>query len=275
METTTDRSFYKNLDLAGKVEQSKKVIREAFDRFDPNKVVVAWTGGKDSTVMLWLIREVCRERNCRIPDLIFINEGCVFEEVLTFKDRMEREWSLKIHEVKNDDVMRLVKNPKDIVKVSDLSSRNREEIKKLNYTEETFVWEPESYVGNHLMKTVAMNLFLEANGTAAMYTGVRWDEQSARSTETYFSPRKSPDHHRIHPILHFLEREIWDLIRGHNIPVNPLYAQGYRSLGTKDTTTKTTDVPAWEQDLENTTERGGRRQDKEGLMERLRELGYM
>ncbi|HUJ79430.1 MAG TPA: phosphoadenosine phosphosulfate reductase family protein [Nitrospiria bacterium] len=270
-----DRAFYQNLDLPGKIEQGKTVVREAFDRFNSEKVVVAWTGGKDSTVMLWLIREVCRERNCRIPDLIFINEGCVFEEVLAFKDQIERDWVLTIHEVRNEDVMRLVRKPGDLVTVSDLGARNREELAKLNYTEPTFVWEPESYVGNHLMKTVAMNLFLEANTIAAMYTGVRWDEQSARSKEVYFSPRQTPDHYRIHPILHFKERDIWNVIRTHQIPVNPLYAQGYRSLGTKDTTTKSSDMPAWEQDLENTTERQGRRQDKEGIMERLRELGYM
>ena len=34
-------------------------------------------------------------------------------------------------------------------------------------------------------------------------------------------------------------------------------------------------MPAWEQDLEGTMERGGRVQDKEKIMERLRELGYM
>jgi len=34
-------------------------------------------------------------------------------------------------------------------------------------------------------------------------------------------------------------------------------------------------VPAWQQDLENTIERGGRRQDKEKAMDRLRKLGYM
>ena len=40
-------------------------------------------------------------------------------------------------------------------------------------------------------------------------------------------------------------------------------------------TEKTTAEPAWLQDLEGTTERAGRAQDKEDLMERLRDLGYM
>jgi len=35
------------------------------------------------------------------------------------------------------------------------------------------------------------------------------------------------------------------------------------------------DLPAWEQDLENTEERAGRKQDKEKIMERLRKPGYM
>ncbi len=68
---------------------------------------------------------------------------------------------------------------------------------------------------------------------------------------------------------------MWNAIRKHDIPPNKLYAQGYRSLGAKGTTTKTTDTPAWEQDLEDTVERAGRRQDKEGIMKRLRDLGYM
>lgn len=272
---TLDNAYYQNLDLTGKIDQGKNVVREAYGRFDLDKTIVAWTGGKDSTVMLWLIKEVAAELNQPIPDLMFINEGCVFEEILAFKNEIERDWNLTIHEVKNDDVMRLVQKPKDIVRVADLDARNREELKKLDFKEETFVWEPESYVGNHLMKTVAMNLFLEKRQAEAVFTGVRWDEQQARSKETYFSPRKNPDHTRIHPILHFKERDIWNVIQGHNIPVNSLYSKGYRSLGTKDTTTKASDLPAWEQDLENTTERGGRRQDKEGIMERLRELGYM
>ena len=59
------------------------------------------------------------------------------------------------------------------------------------------------------------------------------------------------------------------------IPHCTLYQQGYRSLGARVSTNKQADIPAWEQDLENTFERGGRRQDKEDLMEKLRGLGYM
>jgi phosphoadenosine phosphosulfate reductase len=116
---------------------------------------------------------------------------------------------------------------------------------------------------------------LEKRKIKALITGIRWDEQEARANETYFSPRKKPPHNRVHPILHFREGDVWEAIHRFKIPYVKLYKEGYRSLGAKGTTIKPAEVPAWEQDLEKTTERVGRRQDKEKIMERLRKLGYM
>jgi phosphoadenosine phosphosulfate reductase len=261
--------------LRDKVEAAKKIVREAFDRFDKDRIAVAWTGGKDSTLVLWHIREVCVERKIPIPRAMFINEGYQFDEILDFKERMREAWSLNIAEVKNDDVLRFVKKPGDVVRVGDLDRRNQEEVRRLDASVAEFVWEPESFIGNHLMKTAVMNRFIEDYRIEALFTGVRWDEQQARQAESPFSPRERPPHTRVHAILQFTERDVWTAIRSFGIPHNTLYAQGYRSLGTKDTTVKTSDVPAWEQDLENTDERGGRRQDKENLMQQLRDLGYM
>ena len=68
---------------------------------------------------------------------------------------------------------------------------------------------------------------------------------------------------------------MWTATHTFEIPHNPLYAQGYRSLGARATTKRPADIPAWEQDLEHTGERDGRRQDKEAAMDKLRKLGYM
>lgn len=263
-----------NLELDEKIEKSKEVIAQAMEKFGEG-LVVAFTGGKDSTVMLWMVREVCKEKGMKIPECMFINEGHVFDEIMEFVEEMEKKWGLIIHHAQNKDVMKNIKDIGDMVQVADLSERNKAELKKLDFEGTEFPFEPESYVGNHLMKTVAMNMFLEENGVKAVVTGIRWDEQGARMDEKYFSPRNDPDHMRIHPILHFNEREIWDATKKYDIPFCKLYSQGYRSLGAKCTTTKKCDTPAWEQDLENTVERQGRRQDKENIMGRLRDLGYM
>ncbi|MEE8168658.1 MAG: phosphoadenosine phosphosulfate reductase family protein [Candidatus Hydrothermarchaeales archaeon] len=263
-----------NLSLEEKVEKSKEVITEGLEKYGDNSII-AYTGGKDSTLMLWMIRDVCKERGVEVPELMFINEGHVFEEVVSFVYEIAEKWGLKFTEVKNEDVLRQAKEVGDIVYVDRLDEVNRAELAKLGFTEKSFPFEPESYVGNHLMKTVAMNNFLSSRNVEAVFTGIRWDEQEARRDETYFSPRDEPMHVRVHPILHFTEREVWDALKKHDIPTASLYAKGYRSLGAKGTTTKTSDLPAWEQDLENTVERAGRRQDKEGIMKRLRDLGYM
>ena len=85
-----------------------------------------------------------------------------------------------------------------------------------------------------------------------------------------------PEHVRIKPILHFTERSLWNTYSVYKLPYCVLYEQGYRSLGAKTTSAiAEPGVPAWEQDLEHTTERAGRRQDKEQMMSRLRKLGYM
>jgi phosphoadenosine phosphosulfate reductase len=72
------------LPIEDKIEKSVKVIREAFERFPHDKIVLAWTGGKDSTLILWLMMEVCKKNDFPLSKLMFINEGHVFEEMIDF-----------------------------------------------------------------------------------------------------------------------------------------------------------------------------------------------
>jgi phosphoadenosine phosphosulfate reductase len=130
------------------------------------------------------------------------------------------------------------------------------------------------------MKTVMFNMYIERHNIKGIFQGLRRDEQTARAQDDYFEEKEAahliPGHVRIKPILHFAERDIWDNIMVNKIPYCILYEQGYRSLGAKTTSAiAVAGVPAWEQDLEHTTERAGRRQDKEQMMDRLRKLGYM
>lgn len=264
-----------NLTLTEKIERSKEIIRKTLKIYSIDEICIAWTGGKDSTTMLWLYREVCKELGNPLPRAMFIDEGDVFDEIIELVDRVKRKWDVDVAVVKNRDVSDKLKEGNRLIRLADLNERNRQEIQKLGVTEDTFIFEPESYVGNHLMKTVVMNLFIDENGIKAISTAIRWDEQEARTEEEFFSPRSHPDHIRVHPILHFKERDVWDIIHKYDIPFCSLYYHGYRSLGAKGSTTKMSDIPAWEQDLENTSERCGRDQQKEEIMSQLRSLGYM
>lgn len=266
--------------LRKKIRDSEKVIQESFERFGPEKIGVTWTGGKDSTLNLWILRKYCLENNIQLPRIMTIDEGDAFPEITYFLMETSKIWHIDLEWCTNFDVLSACGSQLGgTVTVKDLNSRNRQELERIGSQVEEFTFEAESYQGNHLMKTVVFNQFLERHELDAIMVAIRWDEHPARAGDQYFTHKESeklvPSHTRICPILHITERDIWDIYYHFNLPFCPLYRIGYRSLGARSTSKRETTIPAWEQDLENTCERGGRRQDKEEAMERLRKLGYM
>lgn len=263
------------------VELGKAVVREAFDKFKHEDIGITWTGGKDSGLGLWVIRQVCLEKKIPIPKTMIIGEGDEFEEIEEFVDRISKEWKVPLEVCRNEDVLKAANHKLGaIVKVKDLNERNQAELKRIDFKDTEFPFEAESYSGNHLMKTVVFNQWLERNKIKAVFQGLRWDEHPARFDDPYFEHKPAahliPEHTRIKPIQHFTELDLWDTYAAFSIPYCVLYERGYRSLGAKTTSLIYEEgVPAWEQDLVNTEERAKRRQDKEQAMDRLRKLGYM
>jgi len=267
-------------ELEGKISKSKEIFQQAFERFAVEDTRLIWSGGKDSTLTLWICRQYCQEKGIEMPRAFTIDEGDAFEEIDEILTTYARQWGVALEWGRNEDVLKAAGHTLNAdVQVSELNERNQAEIKRIGFDLKAFPFEAESYVGNHLMKTVVFNTYLEDSGVKAVFQGLRWDEQQARQKDAYFDDVEAgeltPAHTRYRPILHFTERDIWDTTLYFDIPYCPLYERGYRSLGAKTTSLKSSDLPAWEQDLENTEERAGRRQDKEKTMERLRQLGYM
>jgi phosphoadenosine phosphosulfate reductase len=297
--------------LEDKIETAIAVTRRGLEQY--RTPAVMWTGGKDSTLTLYFIKEVADQFGLETPPAVFIDHYQHFDAIHDFVDHWADEWDLDVIYARNEDVGAYVDDhglePGDDVPVAALSAHNRHHVRDiLEYEEETFPFLLDTYVGNHLLKTVALNDALEEYDIDGVISGVRWDEQEARADETFFSPRHDPDiyppHDRIQPILQFAERDVWDAFWNYvvpdtvegfpdegyvpqsaedlpngltmaDIPVSPKYFAGFRSLGSEVSTEKSDEDPAWLQDIENTTERAGRAQDKEDLMERLRDLGYM
>jgi phosphoadenosine phosphosulfate reductase len=270
-----ERESLLKLHIDEKIGKSKSVIREAIERFDINRIAIAITGGKDSTTNLWLFRQVCNEMRIKLPVCMFIDEGDVFDEIMEFVTHIQKLWSLEIAFLKNEDVSAKATAIGDMIKISALNESNQAALQEIGFSDREFSFLPDSPICNHLMKTIPMREFIIKNNLKTLSTAIRWDEQEARKDEEYISPRTNPEHLRLHPLLHFLERDIWIAIFKYDIPFNKLYKLGYRSLGAKSATGKASDIPAWMQDLENTPERVGRGQDKEQVMEQLRALGYM
>ncbi|MFC7080802.1 phosphoadenosine phosphosulfate reductase family protein [Halorussus caseinilyticus] len=294
-----------------KIEKAIDVTRQGLEEYE--NPAVMWTGGKDSTLTLYFIKEVAEKYDLPTPTAVFIDHFQHFDEIHDFVAKWEDEWGLDVVYASNDDVGDYAEEndlePGDDIPIDALNEHNQHHVREiLEYEEDTFPFLLDTYVGNHLLKTVALNDTIEELDIDGIISGVRWDEQEARADETFFSPRHDPDiyppHDRVQPILQFDERAVWDTfwhyvvpdtvdeypddgyvpeadddlpgdLTQDDIPVSPKYFAGFRSLGSEVSTEKSDEEPAWLQDLEDTTERAGRAQDKEDLMERLRDLGYM
>ncbi len=267
--------------LEERVAKTKEIFAQAYAECDVKDMRLIWSAGKDSTLLTWICKQYCDENNLPMPKAFTIDEGDAFEEIDAFLKKYSKEWGLDLDWGRNEDVLKAANYTLDAdVIVKDLTERNQAEIKHIGFDLERFPFEAESFVGNHLMKTVVFNMYVEENDVKIVFQGLRWDEHPARKDDEYVdrveASDQGPAHVRYRPILHFTERELWDATMHFGIPFCSLYKDGYRSLGAKTTSNIAVEgTPAWEQDLENTLERAGRRQDKEAQMERLRKLGYM
>lgn len=267
--------------LEEQITKSKDIFKQAYDRFDVSDMRLIWSGGKDSTLTTWICKQFCQENGLDMPKALTIDEGDAFKEIDEFLHKWSREWNIELDWGRNEDVLKAANHTLNAeIEVEDLNERNKAEIKRIGFDVKKFPFEAESYIGNHLMKTVVFNTYLEDNNVKAVFQGLRWDEQPARKNDPYIedveAAELTPAHTRIRPILHWEERALWDATLHFNIPYCSLYEKGYRSLGAKTTSNFAAEgVPAWEQDLENTVERAGRRQDKEKAMARMRKMGYM
>jgi len=225
------------LSLDEKIKKSQEVIKEALKEYP--KIGLGFSGGTDSLVLLHLTLPLKSD----IPT-IFVNTQDDFPENLKFIEKIKKDWNLvDYHEV-------------------------RAEEKRFDEFKEKFGFKTPEFTtaccGYH--KIAPMMKAIGDFGFDAFFVGLRGVEHEERAKETFFSPRKNPDHIRVHPLLFWRKKDILEYVKKNNIECSPLYAQGYTSLGCVMCTEKNLDP--------NAHERAGRGRVREEIMKKLRELGY-
>ena len=178
--------------LEDKIEKAVEVVRTGLEEYDTPAIM--WTGGKDSTLTLYFVKEVVEQFDYEMPPTVFIDHYQHFDELLAFVDRWAEEWDLEVMFARNTDVGEYVDendlDPGNEVPVEELDEHNRHHVRDiLEYEEDTFPFLLDTYVGNHLLKTVALNDTLESEGIDGIISGIRWDEQEARAG-TKSAPRR-------------------------------------------------------------------------------------
>ncbi|WP_243689282.1 sulfate adenylyltransferase subunit CysD [Geotalea toluenoxydans] len=132
------------------------ILREAYKNFD--NLCMLWSIGKDSTVMLWLVRKAFFG-HCPIP-LVHIDTSYKIKEMIAYRDQLAEEWGLTLVVGQNKEALEKGMNP----------ALGRMECCTALKTE-------------GLRRTLADKKY---NG---VIVGVRSDEEGTRAKERYFSPR--------------------------------------------------------------------------------------
>ncbi len=284
--------------------KSVQIFREAYANF--KNMCMLWSIGKDSTVLLWLARKAFFGH---VPfPLVHIDTAYKIPEMVTYRDRLAREWKLDMIYGQNEVALAQKKTFPD-------GNTTRIECCRLLKTSalaKTLSGRGRRYRMNH--STGEYEIDKNTEPYTGVIVGVRADEEGSRSKERYFSPRDTENlwdigdqppefwnqyktdfapgtHLRIHPLLDWTETDIWRYIKRETIPTVSLYydngnGKRYRSLGCYpctfpiESTAKNVDDIIAELEsgkLRNIAERSGRAQDKEdgGGLEELRKNGYM
>ena len=187
------RELVDGLNFAEKVDRALRLIDEAHREFG-ELLVVANSLGKDSCVVWDLAKQV----SDRIPGFIVTTRFKPVETKQFMSETVARHPELRVF--RNDQAI-----PKDLHQS-----------------------DPERCCD--LLKVQPTRDAIEEMNVACWVTGLRCTEGRTR-TDFKEVEQRDAGLIKLNPILIWHEREIWQYLSLYDVPVNPLYKEGYRSLG--------------------------------------------
>lgn len=198
------RTLVDSLNFAQKVDRSLELISGAFQEYG-DRLVVANSLGKDSVAVWHLAKRV----SPHIGGFIVTTRFKPKETIEFMEQEVARFPELQVF-------------------------RNDEPI-----PDELYQTAPDRCCD--ILKVKPVRWAIEEMNVGCWVTGLRCTEGRTR---TDFQEIEERDEGliKLNPILLWHEREVWQYLALNRVPVNPLYAEGYRSLGCSPCTRITSDV---------------------------------
>lgn len=197
-----------------KLAEAREIITHHFEEFG-DKVAVAFSGGKDSEVVVYL----CLQANPSVQ-VIFNNTGVEYPETVHFVNQVSELWGLNL----------LVRHPEKtfwecVEQYGFPQGSKRKPMTKSGNRAYCCYW----------LKEKPMHLAVRENNWLGYFDGVTavesWTRMfNARDYGSCFHFKKW-NVCKIRPILWWTEDEVWGFIHDNNLPFNAAYSRGAKRIG--------------------------------------------
>lgn len=225
-----------SLPLEVKVQMSLNRIREFYEFFD-GQVYVAFSGGKDSTVLLHLVRTLYP----KVP-AVFNNTGVEFPEIYRFVKTTDNVIWIKPKKSFKQIIQQHgypIISKEIAQKIYELRNYNLSEKLKNNHLQKLGKWrclldapfKISHLCCKYLKKDIAKHYEKETGrkpfiGLLAEDSQLRTENYLKYSCNAYNLKRP-----RSIPLAFWTTRDVWEYIRENNIPYSNIYDMGYKGTG--------------------------------------------
>jgi phosphoadenosine phosphosulfate reductase len=185
-------------DLEGRPPQ--EVLRWGIANFEP-AISMATGFGPEGVVLMHLLSEIAPE-----TAVFYLDTDLFFRETYALRDELETRFGLQFIRI-----------------TADLSLEDQ----AAQYGPK--VWERDPDLCCYLRKVEPLRRYLSTQH--AWITAIRRDQTRHRANAGLVEWDHGNGLVKLNPIAAWTSDQVWEHIRAHDLPVNPLHAQGYPSIG--------------------------------------------
>ncbi len=179
----------------------RAVIEWAVETYGSGLALSASFGGGEGMALLDMISKITNE-----VTVLTIDTGFIFKETAEFREQVMRRYKLPV------EVLRPALTVEEQVE---------------RYGEQMRTCTPDLCC--HVRKIEPLQRALDRYD--AWMTGIRREQTLQRAGTRVIVWEERYEAAKIAPLAHWTDEQVWDYVREHNVPVNPLLHQGYKSIG--------------------------------------------
>jgi len=199
-ESIDPREVNAHLEGLGAVE----AIAWALETFHP-RLRFACSFQKTSSVTVDIVSRLTRDSDTGMPDFFYLDTDVLFEETYTTRDALAARYGIEFQ------------------RFAGISLEEQAHL----YGDSLWARQPDACCG--IRKVEPMRTAL--TGIDCWVSGIRREDSQTRAGAAKFGWDKRFGLWKLNPLADWSERDVWNYIREHHLPYNPLHDQGYPSIG--------------------------------------------